>query len=200
MKTARRPHLALPTGLLLALALLRPWLEATMARHMALEIPALFLAGWLFSLHVRPDARQAFCAWNQAGLANLMLSSLCLMCWMLPVVFDAAVLDWRVAMLKVASLLLAGGLAGWAWPRLHLIVRFAFVLNLSGMNILMGVLYLTAPQQLCSAYQSNEQVLAGIALLAWGAGILFIFLAWWLRKLAQSSLPSGTTTTPTNEP
>src|SRR5690606_13680904 len=139
-------------------------------------IPALFLVGWLFSLHVRPNNTQAFSHWNQARLACLLAASLCLMCWMLPVTFDAALLDWRVAILKVASLLLAGGLTGWVWPRLHLIVRFIFVLNLSGMNILLGVLYLTAPQQLCSAYQSNAQILAGLCLLLWGAGILLLFL------------------------
>lgn len=200
MTNASIRRLWLPTGLLLVLALLRPWLESSMARHMALEIPVLFLVGWLFSLHVRPQTQLPFSAWNQAGLASLLLSSLCLMSWMLPVVFDAAVLDWRVALLKVSSVMLAGGLAGWVWPRLHLVLRFVYVLNLSGMNIMLGVLYLTAPQQLCSAYQSNEQILTGIALLAWGAGVLAIFLAWWLRTLAQSLAQSDTTTTSTGKP
>lgn len=195
MPTAWLRSLWLPTGLLWLLAALRPWLESSMARHMSLEIPALFLIGWLFSLQVRPSKHQAFSNWNQAGLANLLVASLSLLCWMLPVVFDTAVLDWRVAILKVANLLLAGVLTGWVWPRLHLITRFVFVLNLSGMNILLGVLYLAAPQQLCSAYQANEQTLTGIVLLIWGAGILAVFLAWWLWTLAQLLSPSNTTTT-----
>ena len=183
----RRYPIVLPTTLLLLLALLRPWVETSMALHMAVEFPLLFAVGVLFSLTLRPNQSTGFSAWNQAGLPCLLLSSLLLMSWMLPITFDAALLSWRIALLKVVSLLLAGGLTGWVWSRLHLIVRFIFTLNLSGMNILLGVLYLTAPQQLCSAYRSNEQIMAGLSLLAWGSAILIVFVAWWMRRLARST-------------
>lgn len=185
MQPSRTLSLLLPTLLLVALGHLRPWLEVSMARHMAIEFPALIALGWLFARHVRPGPDTAFSEWNLSGIASMALATLILTAWMLPVAFDAAVLDWRVALLKVASLLGCGLLAGWCWPRLHMVTRSFFLLGASGMNVLFGILYMLAPQQLCSAYLSGEQWRAGLGLVAWGAAGLIGWLLWLMRLLAR---------------
>ncbi|MEQ4618795.1 MAG: DUF1404 family protein [Corticimicrobacter sp.] len=178
-------HPLIPGLLLLLTALARPWLEASMARHMALELPALFIVGWLSARHLRPAAGTPFHAWNQEGIPALLLASLITLFWMIPLALDAAVLDPGVTALKVCSIIVAGLLAGWCWPRLHLIVQALFLFNWTAMNLLIGILYIGAPQQLCSTYLADDQLWAGRGLIAWSLLAMGGWIAWWVLQLSR---------------
>jgi hypothetical protein len=175
---APRWQALLPGAALALLALLRPWLESSMGLHMAVELPALFAIGWLASLWLRPAADAAFSPWNVAGFPALLAVALVLGCWMLPVALDAAVLDWRISTLKVASMVAAGFATGWCWRRIAAVLQAFFLFNWCGMNLTIGLLYQNAPQQLCNVYLPDQQEAAGKALLAWAVVVLF---GWLLR-------------------
>ncbi|HEY4075112.1 MAG TPA: hypothetical protein VGM52_18615 [Herbaspirillum sp.] len=179
LRLAMRRRQALLAGAALTLlALLRPWLESSMSMHMAIELPALFGIGWLASLWLRPASDAAFSQWNIAGFPALLAGGLVLGCWMLPVALDAAVLDWRIATLKAASMVAAGFAIGWCWRRVAAVLQAFFLFNWCAMNLTAGLLYQNAPQQLCNVYLPDQQATAGNALLAWAVVVL---LGWLLR-------------------
>lgn len=172
----------LPGLLLVLLALARPWLEATMTRHMALELPALFAIGWLAAAVLWPRPRAPFSAWNPAGLPALLAASAIVAFWMLPVALDAAVLSPAMSLIKVASLLAAGLLTGSAWQRAGLVMQAFFLFNGVGMTLTAGLLYQAADQQVCSVYLADQQQAAGQALVAWAVGVLGVWMACLIRR------------------
>lgn len=170
-----------PAAMLAALALAHPWMEATMARHMGLQLPLLFVLGWWAARCAGPRLAQAVSAWNAHG-ANGLFAALCITSlWMLPAALDLAVLDVGMALAKVVSLVLAGLLAGLSWAVAGPVLRAFFALNGFWMLLAAGLLYQEAPQQLCSVYLSDQQGDAGRALVAWAA----VGLAAWLGQLAR---------------
>ena len=116
-----------------------------------------------------------------ALLAALVVSAF----WMLPVALDAAVLDWRMAVVKAASMVAAGFATGWCWRRIGPVVQAFFLFNWCSMNLTAGLLYQDAPQQLCSVYLADQQEAAGKALMAWAAVLL---LSWLLRAGLMSDV------------
>jgi hypothetical protein len=168
-------HALLPGVALAALVMLRPWMEGTMGRHMGLELPLLFLIGcWGGSAMGMRTARRIE-RWNAHGLPGLLAVQCVMAFWMLPVALDAAVLDPRIAVVKVASLLIAGVVGYLSWRLAGPIIQTFFILNGSWMMLTAGLLYQTAPQQLCSVYLADEQASAGSAMVAWA---VFALLAW----------------------
>ena len=170
-----------PAALLAALALAHPWMEATMARHMGLQLPLLFVLGWWAARCAGARLTQALAAWNAHG-ANGLFAALCITSlWMLPAALDLAVLDAGMALAKVCSMVLAGVLAGLSWRAANQVLRAFFVLNGFWMLLAAGLLYQEAPQQLCSVYLSDQQGEAGRALVAWAA----VGIVAWLVQLGQ---------------
>lgn len=162
---------AILPGLLLAVAALaRPWLEATMARHMVIELPMLFALGWLAAHVSQPRALQPLPPWNASGLPAFFAALLVTAFWMLPVALDLAVLDARVGIIKVFSMVAAGAATGASWRRAGLVMQAFFVFNWVWMTLTIGLLYQDAPQQLCSVYLSDQQAAAG-------SGMVFLSLA-----------------------
>jgi hypothetical protein len=161
--------------LLAALAPAGPWLEATMARHMGLEVPALLMLGGLAVSGTQGRWPRVLQPWNAGGLTGL----LCAMCiagfWMLPVALDRAVLHEGMAIAKVASLGAAGGLVRRSWPMAGPVIQAFVVLNGFWMTCAAGLLYQEAPQQLCSVYLADQQAAAGRALVGWAAAGLGIW-------------------------
>ncbi len=170
-----------PAVLLAALALLHPWMEATMARHMGLQLPLLFVLGWWAARCAGPRLNHTLAAWNAHG-ANGLFAALCITSlWMLPAALDHAVLHAGMALAKVISMVLAGLLAGLSWPAASQVLRAFFVLNGFWMMLAAGLLYQEAPQQLCSVYLSDQQGDAGRALVAWAA----VGLLAWMAQLGR---------------
>ncbi|WP_317204485.1 DUF1404 family protein [Janthinobacterium sp.] len=172
MRRLRNPYLP---GLILALTgLARPWLEASMARHMLLELPLLFLAGWL-AAHAGVGAarRRQLRAYRPALLlAALLISGV----WMLPLALDYAMTMPAAHGVKVLGMLAAGFLAGVAWRDAGAVMQGFFMVNWAWMTITAGLLYQDAPRQLCSVYLSDQQSTAGSGLVALAATLLCIWL------------------------
>jgi hypothetical protein len=173
----------MPGLLLAASALAHPWLEHTMARHMGLELPGLFILGWFAAACAGPRLARALESWNANGLPGLLFGLCVTGFWMLPAALDRAVLDDGMAIAKVASLVAAGFLAGASWPGTGWIIQAFFVLNWFWMTLAAGLLYQDAPQQLCSVYLADQQAGAGRAVVAW-AGVGFCA---WLAHMALVS-------------
>lgn len=176
--------LAAPGALLAAMACAHPWLELTMARHMGLELPALFLLGWLAACCAGERLRRALAPWNAHGLPAFVFALCATGFWMLPAALDAAVLHTGMATLKVASMVAAGLLLRASWSSAGLVVQGFFVLNWFWMTLAAGLLYQDAPQQLCSVYLVDQQGAAGQAVVAWAV----VGLGAWLWRVAQLAL------------
>lgn len=176
--------------MLAAIVLLQPWLEASMGRHMVLELPLLFACGWLFAAALRPPYKtagrsSALPAPAAASLPALLTALLISSFWMLPIALDNAVLAPRYNLMKFLSVLLAGFLTGLWWRRAGVILQGFFIVNWAWMSITAGMLYQTAPQQLCSVYLDEQQQSAGTGLVLLASLIVGIWLLLAMLKLTR---------------
>ncbi len=183
-------HIFLPSIMLMLIVLLQPWLEASMGRHMVLELPLLFVCGWWFAHALRPHGKitdnvgarpTPLAITLPALLTALLISSF----WMLPIALDNAVLIPRYNLMKFLSLLLAGFLTGLCWRRAGVILQGFFIVNWAWMTITAGMLYQTAPQQLCSVYLDEQQQSAGTGLVLLASLTLGVWLLMALLKLTR---------------
>jgi hypothetical protein len=174
---------ALPGLTLACLAPFGPWLEASMSGHMGIELPALFILGCWSAFAAGGIRRHLLDRWNGNGLPGLLFSQCVLAVWMLPVAIDRAVLGGGIAMAKVTSVVLAGALAYESWRVANPVVQSFFVLNGCWMALTTGLLYESAPQQLCSIYLVDQQHAAGRAVVAWALLALGSWFARWVRML-----------------
>ncbi len=172
---ARRVPVWLPGLLLAALAVFRPWLEVHMARHMGIELPLLFVLGWLSACAAGPRLGAWLQPWNAKGLAAMVFTALVTAFWMVPAALDLAVLNPAVGTIKVASLILAGLFLGASWRKAGLVIQAFFIFNWCWMTIAVGLIYQGAPQQLCSVYLPDEQWSAGASMIFWAVAA---FLVW----------------------
>lgn len=171
-----------PGFLLAGLAIARPWLELTMARHMGLELPGLFALGWIAARCAGARLTATLASWNANGLPGLLFATCVAGFWMVPAALDSAVLHDGMAIGKVVSLVAAGLLAGASWSAAAPALLAFFVLNWFWMTLAAGLLYMEAPQQLCSVYRADEQIHAGQAMVLWAMAGLGV----WLAHVAQS--------------
>lgn len=152
-----------------------PLLEADMAAHMLIQLPALAVAGWLLVSAARPAAWGGLGGWNAYGVPGLLLAILTALCWMLPLSLDAALGDPLVETLKFITVpLFVGGAVAMSWPHAGPILRgfvWAHVISMQGA---MGWLYLAAPTRLCANYLYDQQAAVGWASL----GIAAALSAW----------------------
>ncbi|MCL4767043.1 MAG: DUF1404 family protein [Hyphomicrobiaceae bacterium] len=164
----RRYGAALAT-VLLVIAVVPPlsaWWEASLVRHLLLQVPMLVLAGLIFGSLLARRSRFLPGSGQMEGVAAVLLAAFCLAFWMLPRWLDAAVADPRVDAAKAGSLVLLAGLPlGWGWSRLRPVARAFIWANAVSMLAAMGVLYLTFPDRLCNNYLASEQPELGRALL-----------------------------------
>lgn len=185
MRSVERPALVwLPGAALAMLALLRGWLEASMFRHMAIELPLLLALGMIAAALTGRNTR-AFDNWNRRGLPALVAATAIASYWMLPVALDLAVLDARWSIAKVASMIAAGAALGMSWPRAGIVLQAFFAINWSAMTLVAGLLYQDAPQQLCSVYLADQQGAAGRALVVFAAAGLAAWMACVIRRLGR---------------
>jgi cytochrome c oxidase assembly factor CtaG len=168
----RRLLLALGTVILVALT--RHGLEATMQRHMLVQLPVLFAIGMLLASSVVPSiaarGRRGTSVshvreWNAQGIAGLVLAGGVVMTWMVPRALDAAVESVFVDALKMASLVLAGVIAWHSWRAASALVRTFVVGNAAWMMATFGMLLLDAPIRLCANYGASDQRVTGIAMI-----------------------------------
>jgi len=168
-------------GLCLLLALgLRPWLEASMWRHMVLQFPLLLLAGAALALALPPPARRWLAGWNQHGIAGLVLCATVLAVLMVPRVLDLALLRPQVEAAKCSALLLAGAGLALSWRPAGAVLQFFFLGNILSMTAIVGLLYIDSPLRLCNAYLQDDQIRLG----QWLVGIGSALAVAWLARVA----------------
>lgn len=176
-------HWTMPAVLLVTLAVFQPWFEASMVRHMGLELPLLFIVGW-FTAHISGEYLvHTLEPWNLAGLPGLTFAMFFMSVWMVPSALDYAVLSSVISMSKVVSMFLAGVMTGASWRTAGVVVQAFFVMNWFWTTFVVGVLYNNAPQQLCSVYPTNEQADTGMFLMAWAVLGLLLWISSVFRKL-----------------
>ncbi|AEC20360.1 hypothetical protein PT7_1820 [Pusillimonas sp. T7-7] len=166
----------LPGVLLVVAAVLQPWLEATMARHMGLEFPLLFVIGWLTASAAGPRLARLIEPWNAKGLTALVVTALVTAFWMVPAALDLAVLHTGVALIKVLSWLVAGMLVGVSWRQAGVVIQAFFIFNWCWMTVAVGLIYQEAPQQLCSVYLVDDQWNAGAFMVFWAVAVFILWL------------------------
>lgn len=167
-------------SLLLATPIARDWLEASMSRHMLVQMPLLVVIG-IIAARLVPGRMQDSLLIRFGGawpcvIAALFASSY----WMLPRALDAALTDPWAEVAKFLSLpFLVGFPLVLAWRRLTLIGRGFVWTNFFSMLAVLGWLYIVAPVRVCNSYLVNDQENAGWYMVI--ASVLLFF--WWLGTL-----------------
>ncbi len=147
------------------------FLDASMSRHMLLQMPLLVGLGYAAGL-MWPTLRFRLAS---LGLSAIIFAMGSLVFWMLPRSLDTAVtVAWADQAMHLNMLA-----AGWSWviglPRLSFHTKMAFGVYGLAMALTAGVVYATAVVPVCSRYSVQQQNEAG-ALLLWIGGALFIIL------------------------
>lgn len=177
---ARRAMAGVLLAGLLASPLLRPWLEASMWRHMLLQFPLWMLAGALLGSALPARARGAIAGWNAHGMAGLVCVGVVLSVLMVPRVLDLALRDMGVEAAKCAALLMAGALLLLSWRPAGWVVQCFFLGMLLPMMVVVGQLYIDSPLRLCNAYLLDDQERLG----HWLIGLSAVLAIAWLAHVA----------------
>jgi len=173
----------------------RQLIEARMSWHMLAELPLLLAAGWAAQQlasdspwwqHAGAWARQL--DWH--GWSTATYCALVSIVWMVPSALDMALIDGRIALLKLLSLWLAGWLLAGGVARMPAEVLMFLAGNLSWMMATAGLLYVEAPTQLCVNYGQDDQVHTGYGLVAWALVIGAIAIRQLLRWSRSADEPA----------
>lgn len=163
--------------ILLALPMLRTWLESSLTSHMLVQIPLLVLAGWTVGKGFLGHPIQS---WNDRGIPGLLLALFAMLFWMIPRWLDTALSEpiWEVV--KFISIPLLIGLPlGMSWTRMTGFARAVVWCNGISMLIVIGWLYVAAPVRVCNNYLVNQQEEFGYT-----AMVLALFIAaYWIGLL-----------------
>ena len=145
---------------------LKNWLEVDMLRHMLIEFPLLLIAGRATGRALVERFGTQFERCNRMGLFGFVFASTTLAYWMIPAALDAALLDGWVAAAKYASLVLSGALLWSSFSAAPLPLQAFFVGNLTWMTATIGLIYQSAPRQLCLNYLPDAQLSTGEGLVS----------------------------------
>jgi hypothetical protein len=152
---------------LLALPAARGLLEREMIAHMLVQIPLLAVAGALAATALPARWKARIASWNKGGVAGMLMAIIASSWWMVPRALDWALLSPRMEMLKFISLpVFVGVPLALSWPRLGGLGRGFVITNVLPMWAVVGWLYVAAPVRVCNFYLTDQQVTAGIGLLA----------------------------------
>lgn len=140
--------------------------KGSLPLHVLVQFPLLLTAGVLVGVELACGSPARKGMVEAEGLPVLLLGAFCMAFWMLPRWVDAAVIDWRIDAMKVASLVLLAGLPfGWGWQRAGSIARGFVAANAISMLLALGLLYLSYPDRLCNTYLLDEQSRLGRAMI-----------------------------------
>lgn len=170
--------------LLLLIAPLRHALESSMLPHMLLEFPLLVLAGAAAATLLREHAAAAarlLLRLDPRGSLGACLLLCCSAVWMVPTALDLALIDPRLAAVKLLSWWGSGLLLGSGGTRMSMTLRVFVIGNLVWMLASAGMLYESAPARLCVSYLQDEQIWTGRALIA----LALLLLAWLLVQVTR---------------
>jgi len=172
---------------LLAMTPARQWLEASMARHMLVQMPLLVILGIALAHCLSPRQRCRIVAAVGGPLVLLTLASFASTYWMLPRALDLAVANGAADAVKFLTLPLLVGLPlALAWRPIGVLGRGFVWTNLISMLVFIGWLYIAAPLRVCNSYLVDDQARAGWWMVYAAAGIF----AGWLAALFVGSPPA----------
>ena len=146
--------------------------------HMHMQMPLLVISGMLMASFFQKKYPAFFAKWNENGLPGLLLFSIIMAYWLLPRTMDDALTSWIVQAFKYGGLpLLAGVPLKDSWPKLSKKLKNLVWTCFAVVFVLMGMLYILSPVQLCNNYLMSEQITLG-----WGfitmAICMIIYLAY----------------------
>lgn len=160
----------------------RAALEASPVLHIAVQLPALGLAGWLAGTVIAetlPVAMRVPC--NRHGLAGLLVAIFAIAFWMLPRSIDGALTDGTMEAAKFVTLpLLAGVPLALSLPRMGAVLKGILKANTLSMLAVLSWIYQAAPVRICNSYLIDEQRELGMVLLA---AAIALSLLWGARAL-----------------
>lgn len=160
-----------------------------MLRHMALELPLVFGAGWLLA-GVVPAARRATALLAQVDMQGLFGQTLLMLvsaCWMVPRALELSLDHPAVAAAKFGSIFLAGAILPGSLARAAVVVQLFYLGNTCWMLAVTGMLYQSEPQRLCNAYLLDDQNQAGLALVI---ASVVVAILWWRGLLQSKAAPA----------
>jgi hypothetical protein len=170
---------------LLALPAMRALLESVMIGHMLVQIPLLAIAGGFAATSLPARWKARIASWNEGGVAGMLMAIVASSWWMVPRALDWALLSPRMEMLKFALLpVFVGAPIALSWPKLGGIGRGFVIANVLPMWTVVGWLYVASPVRVCNFYLIDQQVTAGIGLLAVSLALAAVagFLALFTRS------------------
>lgn len=179
-------RIALGCLLLAAAALPRHWLEATMLRHMLLQLPLIAAAGWLIAARSRALRAAAWC--DEHGILGLTLLMFVSAYWMIPRTLELSITEPPYEAAKFLSLMLLGALLPGSLRRANRIIQLFFLGNFCAMMAIAGMQYQELPQRLCNAYLLDDQAWTGVGLVA--ASLLIAALWCWRQRAAFANPPA----------
>ncbi len=169
------PRGTMGVGLLALLALppVAAWLEATLSRHLLVQIPLLAVSGYLLGPVIgRLRPRGLLGGYNAGGVPGALLAMFVVSFWMLPRSLDAVLDDSFMELAKFVSVPVFIGIPfALSWHKLHAVAKGFIWANLISMLAVLGWLYLASPVRLCNYYLLDQQHVLGWAMLALAAGI-----------------------------
>lgn len=182
--------------LLLAGATLgRHALESSMASHMLVQMPAIFLSGVLAAAAMAGAGHAAapgmlaaslrrLRQYDEHGLPGLLLISFLLAYWMIPKAIDHVLLAPGAEAAKFASLFAGGLIAKDCLARANRVIQLFFLGNIAWMMAIAGLLYQDNATRLCNFYLLDDQVLAGQGLVLLSVALPVL---WVWRQLRRHS-------------
>ncbi|MGP1681401.1 MAG: hypothetical protein ACTS8S_03625 [Giesbergeria sp.] len=166
----------------LALSVVRTFLEVSMLRHMLVQGPLLLLAGALLAGAAGPRTRAAVARWNAHGISGLLAAGCVLSLLMVPRALDLALVALPIEATKFTLLLLAGAALRLSWPPAGLLVQGFFLGNVLPMTAVAGQLYADSPIRVCNAYLLDDQARLG----EWLIALACLFAVVWLAQVART--------------
>ncbi len=189
MKKRESQHITLCIVLILLLVAppMRNALEQSMTTHVLIQLAGLATAGWLLGMAIRRHLPHVAFSINANGASGLVLGLIAMSFWMLPRTLDESIADPYVETAKFVTVpLLVGAPLALSWPRLNPVLRGLIKIKAVSALLVLGWIYIAAPDRLCTNYYQSDQVLLG-QLMITVAGILAIAwsLPWFISEGSQ---------------
>ena len=183
--------------LLAVLWVSREWMQAHMARHMLLQMPMLAWVGWLFHTCLGGSTEERIKPWNREGLSGFILFQCLTAFWMVPRAIDLALTSPTTAAIKATGWILAGFLLRQSMRQSHPAVQFFMFGNFAMMTAAVSDIYEHAPNRLCNAYRTNDQVVVahGLVLMLVAMLVVWTLYTWRVshNKLRHGNYPKLST-------
>lgn len=175
------------------------WLEASMLRHMLIQLPLLLAAGWCFGGAAAPYLPRwsgYIAKIDQHGIFGLTALLAVSAYWMIPRALELSLTLPLIALTKYASLLATGAMLAGSLERACGVIQLFYLGNFSSMMAIAGIQYQNLPQRLCNAYFLDDQNQTGMALVLAALAVAAVWLWYWApifftsNKETQHDIPN----------